>query len=414
MSGLIDHRAVEYNRVEEDVNNQVLVTNILRARDNAPLYLAEFQDIHVTMTSSLTETGIAQFGGGKLNGKALSANSALQIQSQPSFDAIQLDTQQFTLGMLAPISPTAWEYYWHRSYSPELLLRLFLGTITDGRSNYYNRPCATTDASSDCKSYLKFSDRVDSLADDKVFLNIFSTLTPAEADASPKPAAGSSIRTVLIDGEKRVFEESPPSVEICTVPKGLSPADVEALWDDVAKYEVKPCVSGAAQSSSSGTRSATPPTSALGSTPEASGSLSSDEMALFMCTHRKVVICKQSWSSLQLSTVEGHGYVLRSVDAILHYLGEVQRIVDADAGPDDAPKGVIWKDNGVTNTLFELHSRPSARDRITVAYRGRPYYVRQGDPTDHTLEVIALVNQLINANKVANEIPSTKAVQIVP
>ena len=35
------------------MNNQILVTNILRARDNAPLYLAEFQNIHVTFTGTL-------------------------------------------------------------------------------------------------------------------------------------------------------------------------------------------------------------------------------------------------------------------------------------------------------------------------------------------------------------------------
>ena len=74
---------------------------------------------------------------------------------------------------------------------------------------------------------------------------------------------------------------------------------------------------------------------------------------------------------------------------------------------------MTWTENGVRQTLFQLHREPGL-DRIAVNYRGAHYYVREGDPSDHTLEVLALLNQLINANKNASEIPSTKAVQIVP
>jgi hypothetical protein len=88
-------------------------------------------------------------------------------------------------------------------------------------------------------------------------------------------------------------------------------------------------------------------------------------------------------------------------------------VVDETAGPDSDKKGVTWTENGAKQTLFQLHREPGV-DRIAVNYRGRRYFVRQGDPSDHTLEVLALLSQLINANKNANEIPSTKAVQIVP
>jgi hypothetical protein len=151
-----------------------------------------------------------------------------------------------------------------------------------------------------------------------------------------------------------------------------------------------------------------------GGGPVATGtSLSPDEMALFACTHHQVVQCRRSWAELQESSVEGGGYVLRSVDGIIRYLGRVQQVVDEAPGADSEKKGVTWTANGVRQTLFQLHREPGL-DRIAVSYRGKRYYVRQGDPSDHTLEVLALLNQLINANKNASEIPSTKAVQIVP
>jgi len=75
--------------------------------------------------------------------------------------------------------------------------------------------------------------------------------------------------------------------------------------------------------------------------------------------------------------------------------------------------GVTWTEGGIVHTLFQLHYE-SVNDRIAVTYGGRNYYVREGDPADHTLQVLSLLSQLINANKNANEIPTTKAVQIVP
>jgi hypothetical protein len=61
-----------------------------------------------------------------------------------------------------------------------------------------------------------------------------------------------------------------------------------------------------------------------------------------------------------------------------------------------------------------MYTKPDgANDRVAVNYMGKMYYVRQGNSKDHTLQVLALISQLINANKSANEIPVTKAVQIV-
>lgn len=413
LAPLIQPSAVEYNQVEEDVNNQILVTNILRARDNAPLYLAEFQNIHVTFTGTVGTAVTTPFGRGKPpNAKFYSALTSASLQAAPSFDATQLDTQQFTLGMLKPVDPQTWEYYWHRNYSPDILLDLFLASINQGTVSYSNNPCISSSAKADCDAYGSFKSKVDQLAAGGVYLNIFTTLSPSPAGATAK--------TVMIGDKTFTFEQSTPQVAICTQQQAQASVD---MWKRLTRYQIDPCPIGGGDAHVSAAPGAAPAAgdsksllaSGSGSLgPSASGSaLSPDDMALFACTHRQVVQCKRSWAEVQESSVEGGGYVLRSVDGIIRYLGRVQQVVDETPGPDSAKKGVTWTENGVEQTLFQLHAEPGL-DRIAVNYHGRRFYVRQGDPSDHTLEVLALLNQLINANKNANEIPSTKAVQIVP
>ena len=413
LAPLITPAAIEYNQVEEDVNNQILVTNVLRARDNAPLYLAEFQNIHVGITGTIGTGNITvPFGRGKVpNAKSFSALPNASIVSAPTFDATQLDTQQFTLGMLKPVDPITWEYYWHRNYSPDLLLYLFLASINQGTISYSNNPCAAGAAKADCDAYTAFTTKVDTLATNNVYLNIFTTLTPG--------APGGTAKALMIADKSYTFEQSAPQVAICTMPQG-DPRQIADTFTRLTRYQIDPCPDAAhaappaeAKPAPSSSASLLPSGGASGGPSALGSALSPDDMAMFACTHRQVVQCHRSWAEIQESSVEGGGYVLRSVDGIIRYLGRVQQVVDETAGPDSDKKGVTWTENGAKQTLFQLHREPGV-DRIAVNYRGQRYYVRQGDRSDHTLEVLALLSQLINANKNANEIPSTKAVQIVP
>ena len=421
LAPMITPAAIEYNQVEEDVNNQILVTNILRARDSAPIYLAEFQNIHVSFTGTIGTGSISvPFGRGKVpNAKSFSALPNATFMSQPSFDATQLDTQQFTLGMLKPVDPMTWEYYWHRNYSPDILLYVFLASINQGTLSFSNNPCTTASAKTDCDAYAGFVSKVDQLAAASVYLNIFSTLSPADPGKDPTKVAD-GVKVVLIDGKSYAFQQSTPQVAICTPLQGQDARQIADTFTRLTRYQIDPCPSGGGEAHVTPAPAATSapqsllPSGGANPGPTASGSaLSPDDMAMFACTHRQVVQCRRSWADLQESSVEGGGYVLRSVDGIIRYLGRVQQVVDQTAGPDSDKKGVTWTENGVRQTLFQLHREPGL-DRIGVNYHGKRYYVREGDPSDHTLEVLALLNQLINANKNASEIPSTKAVQIVP
>ena len=66
-----------------------------------------------------------------------------------------------------------------------------------------------------------------------------------------------------------------------------------------------------------------------------------------------------------------------------------------------------------SGALFTL-SQSSVDARFTVSYRGKDYHVAAATPQDHTLEVLALVNQLFNLYKSAKDIPNVRPVTILP
>jgi hypothetical protein len=150
-----------------------LVINILRARDNAPLYLAEFQEIRATYSAGIGTGNVnIPFGPGPLGpppAHLYSAAPNASVSIQPSFAIDQQDTQQFTLGMLRPVDPNYWEYYWHREYGPRVLINTFVQQMGEGLSHYDNTPCApAVDSKSSCESYDAFTKYVDGLVGDAV------------------------------------------------------------------------------------------------------------------------------------------------------------------------------------------------------------------------------------------------------
>ena len=108
----------------------------------------------------------------------------------------------------------------------------------------------------------------------------------------------------------------------------------------------------------------------------------------------------------------GLSWYLRSVDEILTYLGAVQRREE---------EGVPYRINvgldvarSATPRLFRLWPEPPAKPRFSVEYRGARWWVAEHDPAqDLTLSVLALTTQLLNLQKSAEEIPSSRTLRLV-
>ncbi len=100
------------------------------------------------------------------------------------------------------------------------------------------------------------------------------------------------------------------------------------------------------------------------------------------------------------------------MDEILTYLGAVQRR-EEEGVPYRISVG-LDASRSATPRLFRLWPEPPARPRFSVEYRGRRWWVAEHDPAeDLTISVLALTTQLLNLQKSADEIPSSRTLRLV-
>lgn len=118
----------EYNLVAERAGNEMLLLNIVRASKRRPMYFTTFSKLTGTMTYALETGGInIPFGGSEA---PYTIAPKASYSTTPLFDLGVLDTQEFTCGIMTPAPMATIEYYWSQGWPKELLLYLFVRTIT--------------------------------------------------------------------------------------------------------------------------------------------------------------------------------------------------------------------------------------------------------------------------------------------
>jgi hypothetical protein len=122
------HRAVQYNREAEQVQDQDLLLNIVRASKRRPLEFAGLQ----------TVSGTGQSSGGaslswplRLNNAtaATTLNPTAMFSGGPTFAVGVLDTQDFFGGILNPIPLDTLDMYYQERYSSTMLFNLLIAQI---------------------------------------------------------------------------------------------------------------------------------------------------------------------------------------------------------------------------------------------------------------------------------------------
>lgn len=137
LSPEIDHQAVDYFQANDLAANQIILLNILRAKDGAPLHFSELAQIRGQL--SVGASGLATFPFGPIaHATTLPrqlATLGVTVSSAPSFDISSLDTKDFTDGVMAPITPQTTEFFLNEGIDYRMVLLLLVSGI---------RPAATT------------------------------------------------------------------------------------------------------------------------------------------------------------------------------------------------------------------------------------------------------------------------------
>ena len=126
-------RAVDFNMQAEQVQEQNLLLNVVRASLRRPMQFTGLQSI--TGNASVSGNGSLSFPFGppghrppkSLSPDVLGLGGS--ISGGPTFIVPVLDTQEFYEGILNPISLQVFDYYLEQGFPPEMLFDLFVSRI---------------------------------------------------------------------------------------------------------------------------------------------------------------------------------------------------------------------------------------------------------------------------------------------
>jgi hypothetical protein len=146
-------QAVSFNLTLERAQNEMLLLNIIRAKDRLPMYISGISgltgNVQTTLTSSLghtyTDAG-AKKAAEAVSGAATAVTTTKEItdtltraytpsigatfSKNPTFTLAVLDTQEFIRGFLAPVGKDTLHYYWTtQDWPPELLFYLLVQRV---------------------------------------------------------------------------------------------------------------------------------------------------------------------------------------------------------------------------------------------------------------------------------------------
>ena len=126
-------RAVDYNLEAEQVQEQTMLLNIVRASMRRPMQFTGLQSITGSASMNVGSTLSAPFGEATHRPKTAASPDVFglsgTVSGGPTFIVPVLDTQEFYEGILNPISLQIFDYYLEQGFPPEVLFDLFVSKI---------------------------------------------------------------------------------------------------------------------------------------------------------------------------------------------------------------------------------------------------------------------------------------------
>ncbi len=390
LSGAVGRHSVAYNTSVEAATDSVLVMNVLRARDRAPLHFSTVGAIHGAFSLF---AGL----GTDLSSLRSGVEPAALAGSSPSFDVAPLDRQDFARGLLRPIEPGLFRLLSDRGVPDQVLLHLLVSRFDEGAggrsvvNDPNDRQALTPAARAACAEAGiaapppcdRFQAVVDGLTrHGRLLFNGYTRLVPHGPRLTRAQAADPRVLATAREAGMALRPDGPgwrlyrvtEQLVICvpTAP-GTTPRYTALALDRDA-----------------------PQVSAL---PQGGDPCTADEVA-------------DAPAPAGHAATGGLSWYLRSVDELLTFLGAVQRreeegvpyrvTVGLDAAREASPR------------LFRLWPDRPARPRFSVEYRGARWWVAEHDLAgDLTLSVLALTTQLLNLQKSADEIPASRTLRLV-
>lgn len=127
----INHQILDYYQVNDQASNQIILLNVLYARDGAPLHFSELSQIRGQLSANASASTTFPYGViGHANPAPRDlATLGATVSSSPSFDIASLDTKDFTAGVMEPITPQEVKFFLDEGIDYRMVMMLFVSGI---------------------------------------------------------------------------------------------------------------------------------------------------------------------------------------------------------------------------------------------------------------------------------------------
>ncbi len=361
--------SVDYNRVVADTRNRMILLNIVRAAYREPTYYTAFSQIEGSLNLQAGVSGsIANLAGGDATAFTPTVNGS--ITNAPTFTVVPLNSDEFGKGMLQPINSETIEMFLSQGWPPEFLAPLLVQRV---ECSYDDRVVAG----------IEIEPGIETAQVDAAFAAIRFRLGKPEpgTDYNFTVAAAEALKTIT-GGALDKFDVKlgpPPAdhvssmVTVSTQPERHLEAQVPDVFRDACRARFA---------------------AALESSPVLSRQFALGPGAAVAVAMQDKVTAGVGPARSPARAL-AMNIVFRSPDGIVYFLGK--RLRAKLEGAPQAPDA----DGG---TLFDVKIDAAGPAAVVIAHRGKRWSIPATEldaasaraPVDRSLEVIALINQLIS------------------
>ncbi len=417
--GPVADELTSFNEAQQKGNSQLLLINILRAREKQPLAFSRFDVLRGGIGASSSLGLSVPFGAGGPANNALA--TGLGLAPGISQDVKPQEDQDFYRGILTPVTEATWALYQDQNWSPDLLFHLFVEDIklteTDFETVKRNtdRLCAehggVADIAMSCTALADSNAQIKAMTDcapvkhliggrpllemsndpgDPCRLAQFEAFTDALTilgfrigQVTTKSDIGPALSAAAFNDLKWPFALKDSNVEIAR--SGASYQFQRVASDYAVSLSNMPCPARATiavAATSEQTAEAPMPAQAKGED----------------CANR---------ASLDIAITT------RSPDGMIYYMGEVARALLPLHADQPAHAVMVRGASGKRRALMALVAGSESDAATRVDYHGQTYSVPRGD-AHVTMQAFELLQQVFALYNRASTTPSTTAVTVVP
>jgi hypothetical protein len=473
-SSLIKSETLAFDDIIEDTTNKLLLLNVLRARDKAPLHFADIPSIRESIQQTASFSSLNFIGPRLPTAVKDSLTLGGNIQSSPSFEVTHLQSKDFNTGIASPIDPKFVKYWLDRGLDRRIVLLMFFSSaeLVETRTErgpktairITNSPREAIDlVRARAEPVASDPSRCDVQSDFERYLRLINNLTTFFAHTYKERRLIASGLKFDLSRDSKVLQDfatMDPSKAQLIFDRGTSAYNLYAISNEPKTafcfFEGdRPAGSAQPEAMSMGTAAANRNNcfqNIVDIAPEDSTRPQLNETPAFFPGVTRVprpsLYCgifnrfmgvepsdkKGEYPKLELRLhLRSVGEIFQFLGDLLYYQEELHRLNEMGIAPETLNTPVTFgycklkQEPGCDDVFLRLDD-DACNARFGLVYRDRPYFVANHDAApaslqncqpgfvarrDHTLEILSVLHQLVGLNKSAADIRATPFVQVV-